>query len=179
MIVFDTSGLLHLLDPNVPAETDPTTGNPVTDAQKRIEYFVSELHDRGEKILIPTPVLAELLILAGPEGPAIFAKLSKSAVFQIEPFDERAAIELSIMTAAALKSKDKKSGSTASMAKVKFDRQIVASARVNRAHTIFSSDVNISKFAIAHGLKVIALWDLPLPPQAAQTTIWEHLKNEP
>src|ERR1700722_16955361 len=109
MIAFDTGGLLHLLDPNAKPAIDPSTKLPVTDCQKRMQFYVSELHRKREKILVPTPVLAELLILASPDGPAIYAKLSKSSVFKIEPFDDRAAIELCIMTGSALKAGDRRS----------------------------------------------------------------------
>jgi hypothetical protein len=82
------------------------------------------------------------------------------------------------MTGSALKAGDRRSGSTESMAKVKFDRQIVAIAKVNHAHAIFSDDENIRKFAIANGVNPIAIWELPLPPVDAQPTLWEHMSDE-
>lgn len=64
------------------------------------------------------------------------------------------------------------------MAKVKFDRQIIATARVNRAKSIFSDDENVGKFALAHAMTVISIWDLPLPPQDAQPKLWENLVDD-
>jgi hypothetical protein len=46
---------------------------------------------------------------------------------------------------------------------VKFDRQIVAVAKVNGAHTIYSDDDDVRKFATKAAMKVIATWDLPVP----------------
>ena len=178
MIAFDTGGILHLLDPNANAAIDHSTNLAVTDCQKRMQFYVSEMHKKREKILVPTPVLGELLILASTDGPSIYSRLSKSAAFQIEPFDDRAAIELCLMTESALKAGDRRAGSTESMAKIKFDRQIIAIAKVHHARAIFSDDKNIRKFATANGVNPIAIWELPLPPVDAQTTLWEHLRDE-
>ncbi len=80
----------------------------------------------------------------------------------------RAAVELAIMTAKDIKDGDKRAGSTATMAKLKFDRQIVAIAKVNSGSPIYTNDENLIKFANARDVETIALWDLPLPPEDAQ-----------
>lgn len=82
------------------------------------------------------------------------------------------------MTSSAMVAGDKKAGSTASMAKVKFDRQIIATGRVHRARSIFSDDENVGKFARAHAMTAISIWDLPLPPKDLQPKLWEHLEDE-
>jgi hypothetical protein len=48
-------------------------------------------------------------------------------------------------------------------AKVKFDRQIVAIARVNAATTIYSDDEGVISFARVCGLTAIPVWALALP----------------
>lgn len=178
MIVVDTSGLLLLLDPSAKAPVDPNTKLAVSDVQSRVQFYISELHAKREKVLIPTPVLSELLILAGDAGPAYYDKLSKSVAFEIAPFDDRAAIELAIMTGSAMKKGDKRSGSTESMAKIKFDRQIIAIGRVRGAHCLFADDENARNFAKNNGMNVIGSWELPLPPKDRQVTIWEHLRDD-
>jgi hypothetical protein len=55
--------------------------------------------------------------------------------------------------------------------------RVIATARVNRAGKIFSDDENVGKFALAHSMTVISIWDLPLPPQDAQPKLWEHLTD--
>lgn len=177
MVVFDTGALLYLLVPETAAEPNPDTNVVVGDVQSRMQNYVTELHKSREKILIPTPALSELLVMLGSDGPSTYAKLSKSSVFEIAAFDERAAIELSIMTGSAIAAGDKKAGSNATVAKVKFDRQIVSIGRVHNATTVFSGDVNLRKFAVANGMKVVGIWELELPSKDAQTTIWEHLKD--
>ena len=95
-------------------------------------------------------------------------KSVSASVFQVEAFDVRAAVELAIITAKALKAGDKKAGSTASMAKMEFDRQIIAIANVNGASLIYTNDNNLAKFAESRGIEAIALWDLPVPPEDPQ-----------
>jgi hypothetical protein len=47
---------------------------------------------------------------------------------------------------------------------VKFDRQIVAIAKVYKAHTIYSDDEDVKALAENAAMKVIPSWELPLPP---------------
>ena len=53
-------------------------------------------------------------------------------------------------------------------AKVKYDRQIIAIARVAQASAIYSDDKGIQALAKAADIQVIGLADLPLPPETAQ-----------
>ncbi len=52
--------------------------------------------------------------------------------------------------------------------KVKFDRQIVAIARVLQASIIYTDDENLAATASAVGISTLGLADLPLPPETAQ-----------
>jgi len=56
----------------------------------------------------------------------------------------------------------------ASWAKVKFDRQIVAIAKVTGASIIYSDDEDVAKLAQPVGIEVIALNALPEPPTPPQ-----------
>jgi hypothetical protein len=51
---------------------------------------------------------------------------------------------------------------------VKYDRQIVAIAKVNSATTIYSDDADIAAIAARAKIKVVGLVDLPLPAEKAQ-----------
>ena len=99
MAVFDSTTLLHLLDPNAKLPTDPDTGQPVARAKERVDLVLETFKVRGETVLIPTPVLSEVLVGAGGAGPQYLDILSNTSRFRIAPFDERAAIELAEMTA--------------------------------------------------------------------------------
>ncbi len=54
------------------------------------------------------------------------------------------------------------------MAKIKFDRQIVAIARANGAAAIYTNDANLTRFASKQHIDTVALWDLTLPPEDRQ-----------
>ena len=47
--------------------------------------------------------------------------------------------------------------------KVKFDRQIVAIAKLHKAHTIFSDDADVKTLAEDIGIKAVRCWDLAIP----------------
>jgi hypothetical protein len=73
------------------------------------------------------------------------------------------------MTRAAIASGGKKgANSKASWAKVKYDRQIVAIAKVAQATAIYSDDDDVKSIGKSVGIPVISFAELPLPPEAAQ-----------
>jgi hypothetical protein len=85
-------------------------------------------------MILPTPVLSEFLILAGKEAPAYLDKLSGMKNILIKPFDQVAAIELAAIEVEDRGRGDKRGGSASPWAKLRFDRQIVAIAKVNGAN---------------------------------------------
>jgi hypothetical protein len=172
MVVIDATILLLMLRPGTPVPAGPS-GTQIDKPKERIDFLVKELEKQRTKIIIPTPALAEALVQAGPSGTQqIIEHLQKYAVFRIEPFDTRAAVEVAAMTRmAAASGKGKRGDSAAIWAKVKYDRQIVAIAKVCGATTIYSDDGDIRNLAKAAKIEVIGLADLPLPPADAQLTL--------
>ena len=73
--------------------------------------------------------------------------------------------------------RDKKGGSKGTWAKVKFDRQIIAIAKVREVSVIYSNDDDIRSFARKEGMKVISVWDLPDPPP--EQGLLPHTENQP
>jgi len=168
MVVIDATMLLLLLRPGTPVPAGP--GGVVVDKPKeRIEHFVRQLEREKTKIIIPTPALSEALVRAGTAASQqIIEYLQKYAVFRIEPFDTRAAIEVAAMTRDAIAKGKKRGDSVATYAKVKYDRQIIAIARVSGATTIYSDDGDIRALAKETKITVVGIADLPLPPEDAQ-----------
>ena len=120
MVVFDATMLLLLLRPNSGRPLD-ASGASIANVQERIAHLVQQLEKAKTQIGIPTPVLSEVLVHAGTAGPQIIETLNRSAVFKIIPFDALAAVEAALMTRAAISAGDKRGGSGATWAKVKFD----------------------------------------------------------
>ncbi len=81
------------------------------------------------------------------------------------------------MTREAIEDGDKRGGGEGTWAKVKFDRQIVAIAKVEGANVIYSDDRNVQTFAAGVGISVVKVADLPLPPEDPQAPL--PLEEEP
>lgn len=168
MVVIDATFLLLLLRPGtkVPAGAD---GLPVSKPKERIELLVKELHEARSKIVIPTPALSEALVRAGAAASQqIVDYLQKFAVFQVQPFDAAAAMEVAAMSRATLAKGRKKENPDATWAKVKYDRQIVAIAKVCGATTIYSDDRDIVALGKAAKIAVVGVAELPLPAENRQ-----------
>jgi hypothetical protein len=86
--------------------------------------------------------------------------LGDSWKFQIVPFDARAAIESAELIAAIKTNKQPWD----TWAKVKFDIQIVATAKAEGVSVIYSDDQDIENYAKRFNIRVIRICDLPLPP---------------
>lgn len=128
-------------------------------------------------MILPTPALAEALVRAEDAGPTLMAILAKSVHFRIVDFDQLAAIELATLTREAIAAGDKKGGSDAPWQKVKIDRQILAIAKVTRATTIYTDDVQLGELAKSCGLSVVKLHEMPLP-EATTPDLLELMAEE-
>lgn len=159
MVVFDTSFLTLMFV--------PTAKHTSPDARARIDHLLGDLSGRGDQIVVPTPVLSELLIKTGKARNAIIKELTQNPRWILAPFDLRAAIELSLFTDAKLSRGDKKQGIAATWAKIKFDRQIVAIAKVLRATCIYSDDKGLQATARREDVSVFGIADISMPDKDA------------
>lgn len=155
MVVFDATFLVPLLDPEVTAGAD---------AKDRVNYLVETLGKQNQKIIVPTPALSEVLVGAGDAAPGYLDELGKSSRFSIKPFGVRAAVEAAAAHREAIGKGHKAEGTGSTWTKVKFDRQIVAIAKVENADIIYSDDGDIERYAKRDGIKVIKSKDLPARP---------------
>jgi hypothetical protein len=169
MLAIDQSFLELIIHPKGRPPKDPKTGRPIERLADRIDELIDAWQEDGETVIIPTPALAQFLILAHHQASDYLGKISGSSYFKIESFDERAAVELAAIhigaIAASSKRKQKRGGSEATWAKVNFDRQIVAIAKVNNATTIYTDDGEMIKFAKRMGLESVSSWELPTPKE--------------
>ncbi|MHB1273300.1 MAG: hypothetical protein ACYCZD_11150 [Rhodanobacter sp.] len=163
----DSTTLLLLFHPGANAPIDAATGQPLTKCKERIELLLQNLSEANIQILVPTPVLSEILVVSGTDKTRILNEINNTYAFRIQPFDEMAAVEVAMLTDADLQSK-KRLSKTETKAKIKYDRQIIAIAKVNGVKTIYSDDKGLSKKAKANGITVIETSELPLPPEPPQ-----------
>lgn len=161
IVVVDSTVLLPLIDPTISVASGADGAVPDR-CNERLDHLIDSLSKEGGRMVIPTPVLAEVLTKAGSAGPDWLATLKGRRAIRIADFDERAAIECAAL---AHGRKGRRNG--ASRAKAKFDEQIVAIAVIVGADLILSDDGDIHSFAPS-GLAVQGIGSLPLPPEDPQ-----------
>ena len=176
MIVFDTTTLSILFLPGV-AVGNRLTAKPITHAKERIDALIERIAADEDVILIPTPVLSELIVKIPARADELLKKFRASPWFKIESFDPAAAVELGLRTAKAMAAGDKREGLQADWTKVKFDRQIVAIALVNNASEIISDDADVAAIGERWGVKVTSIEELPLPPELIPPPLLEGLED--
>ena len=71
MLVFDANFLIYFLDPKIKGGVG---SNP------RIDHLVATIQKTGERIVVPTPALSELLVKAGDAGPKYLEIVARSEV---------------------------------------------------------------------------------------------------
>lgn len=168
MVVIDATMLMLFLQPNarVPIGTD---GTEIKHARERVFGLIEDMEESRVKVAIPTPALAEVLVRAGAaRSEQIVEEINRHFTLRIESFDARAAVEVAAMSRAALDEKRTKADDQATWAKIKYDRQIVAIAKVIGATAIYSDDADVRAIASRAGIKVIGLADLPVPESKQQ-----------
>lgn len=177
-VAFDNTIATVLLNRRAQVPAHPETGVPIDFARERIGGLVKKLEKEQAKIIIPTPVVAELLTVSGPEGVQYFDTIAKSTVFQPGDFDMRAALEVSFMNATALAEGDKKGGVDAPWQKIKVDRQIIAICKVNGVTLLYTDDASLRSVAARAGLPTMGIHELPIPDGSRQIGLFDYLKRE-
>lgn len=163
ILTLDNSAFTYLVNPDAKPPADPSTGQPVLHAKARIEGLINSL-GKQDRLILPAPVLAEALVGAGAGALELFDKLNQQPNILVAPFDQKAAVELSMMHMEIIeKTGSKKGNSTEPWQKIKFDRQIIAIAKVNNSTKLFSDDSALCSFARSVGLETISTWDLEIP----------------
>jgi predicted nucleic acid-binding protein len=163
MVAIDNTLLSLMLYARARPPQNPISKKLVERIEDRIEKLIEDLDSESERMILPTPALSEFLIMVGNDGPAYPEKLSSIRNILIRPFDELAAIELAAIEVEDRSKGSKRGGSASPWAKLRFDRQIVAIAKTNRAKRIYSDDNDIINFGTKIGIEVIPTWNLPLP----------------
>ncbi|HEY3847058.1 MAG TPA: PIN domain-containing protein [Acetobacteraceae bacterium] len=169
-VVFDSTFLLLLTDnlahaPSPPAGVLFPGNSSVADvALDRLNFLLETLDNARTDVVVPTPVLTELLASARADVSGTLAVLNGLARIRIEGFGQRAAIECADML--------RRTGrGTGPKAKVKFDHQIVAIAKVVGAAAVYSDDRDVHRLCELEGLPCKGVWDLPPRPVDPQSSL--------
>ena len=82
-VVVDTSILLLFLRPSTPVPRD-RDGTPVPEhARDRVKYLIGRLEESNATVVVPTPVLAEILVRATQEeARTILEQMNAAAVLR-------------------------------------------------------------------------------------------------
>jgi predicted nucleic acid-binding protein len=152
-----------MLHPKARPPRNPSTQKPVDRIEDRIEKLIEDLDSESERMIVPTPVLSEFLVLAGNEAPEYLNRLGEKKNLLVKPFDEKAAIELAAIELEDRKGAGKRGPSSSPWTKVRFDRQIIAIAKTNGAKRIYSDDEDLIRYATRAGIEVARTWELHLP----------------
>lgn len=144
---------------------------------RRLDYLLLLAKTNHQRIILPTPVIAEFLAIATEARRDFLDALKRSPAVSTEPFDERSAVEASLIYAAALASRDPRYGTEEPKQKIKVDTQIVAIAKVHDAGLIVTGDAVIHKIARTTFISASTIEDLPLPPENLQRSLLDTIAN--
>jgi hypothetical protein len=167
---FDNTMLSILLNPNGRIPTDARTGRPVVNAKRRAENLVAALEKNRQKIIIPTPAVAELLTAIGPTAQEYFSIIAKSRLFEVAAFDVRCAIELACLNRDIFATTDPKNPDEIYQ-KIKIDRQIIAIFKVAGVENVYTDDNGFAKRARLCGMVPVFTSELELPAADRQLDI--------
>lgn len=163
-IVIDTNVLVQIMQNEDAKELrDPVSGQPVNNAFMRAQALVERIEAIKGVVILPAPVLAEYLIGIRRESYQVHLDIINSVrCIEISSFDQMAAVECAMMVSnAEMKQLDPDS----KMAKLKYDRQILAISVAAGAKEIWTHDKQIFRRAEALGLLARSLASIDASPE--------------
>jgi len=166
-VAFDNTMLSILLNPNAKIPNVEGTEIPLELAKERAESVIESIQKARRKIIIPTPVCAELLTVIGPTAEQYINLISRSRIFEIGSFDARCATELAILNRGTFAQQDLKD-KLEPYQKRKVDRQIIAICKVYGATELYTDDKPLGNRALMCGVTPIAIGNIPIPEKSRQ-----------
>lgn len=145
----------------------PRSKEQVVNAEGRADALLERFGQPGYQLLIPAPVMAEVLVKVEPEHQQSYIDFVNSVTsLSIVPFDTKSIIECARLFDAQEAKQLKKGGESKS--KIAVDRQVIAIAISNGAKELWTHDKTIFKKAGRVGLIAKSLADIePIPAQKA------------
>ena len=153
-VVFDSSFLVAAVDIDIFADS-------AVDRAK-LTALLDELGRTKTRIIIPTPVLAEVFVKRPERMAHLIQVLQRSAQMTIAAFDTAAAAVAAQLLARHWPTKKQRQADW-SRHRLKFDIQILAIARVANASVIYTNDHQLAVLAQTEAMKSVNFGDLPSP----------------
>jgi predicted nucleic acid-binding protein len=153
-VVFDSNFLVAATEPElVPKEKDD---------RAKFQLLLRSLDEQKTHIIIPTPVLAEVLMKRFSERARLIQALRRSPRITLAEFGAAAAaVSAELMARKWPKPSDR--SAEWSRHRLKFDLQIVAIAQVNNAAVVYTTDKQLAAHCRTEGMAALGFADLPMP----------------
>lgn len=135
------------------------SNNTDTETRQKLESLIQDISNRKEPVGIPAPAWAEYLVKAESATPEIMKNILGKKAIKILPFGPAEAIETAEIGRQLAKPEEE------NWQQVKYDRQILATAKTQNARVVYSDDRRIIREATLLNITVNELKNLPLPPQ--------------
>lgn len=156
-VVFDSAFLVAAVETEV---LPPGAPNGI-----KFRHLLRELERQKTRILIPTPVLAEVLVKRTSERARLIQMVQRSSRLIIGEFGAAAAaVSAELMSRKWPKPKER--DEQWSRHRLKFDLQILAIAQVNNAATVYTNDTDLAKHCRSEGLAAVSFGELPMPAES-------------
>lgn len=176
-VIFDSSFLISMVDRGVyPGQVAPGVDAAVSD--RRIEHMLVGLEANRTIVVIPTPVLAEVLVKRLQQASNLVATIKDASRIRLAPFGASAAIEAAELLHKHLPKKTERNKEW-SKHRLKFDLQILAIAKVEGVARIYANDKGLLRRVRSEGMEGISLNDLATPEEDAPRLPMELPKNGP
>lgn len=163
-IVIDTNVLVQIMQNEGAKDlVDPETDKVVIGAFERAAALVDRIDALKGVVVLPAPVVAEYLLGIDRKHYQLHLDmLSGVKCIEVSPFDQLAAVECAMLVSnQEMKQLDPES----KMAKLKYDRQILAIAIASGAKEIWTHDKQLYRRSKAMGLTARSLSTIDPKPQ--------------
>ena len=139
-------------------------GSAIEFVRERLLHFIKE---NKAEVILPSPVYSELLMISTVTTELLDKYLGNNGRFIICPYDVRAARVHAEVEKPILR-KDKRAGRNETMARLKFDRQILSIAKQNGVELIVTSDTGVISDSKRYDINTICVAEMDLPPSIRQ-----------
>lgn len=153
-VIFDTNFLTYFSDAAGGFDFKPV--DEFDTLEDRFDLLMEQLAASAKEVIIPAPVLAEVLAAKHANEENILSIISNEANIRISDFDKRQGIEFGCMYRNIARGPENRNS-------FKFDMLILTCARVEGVRTIYTADKNLKKKAQDLGIQAISFQELERP----------------